>query len=950
MMDNSKEGLMFYNKKPSFSSSFDPISEKQEEMSGSSHVKNNQVNTKNSKENYEENISKNVIDDADFIKHSQTHTNKKSWIFNNSKSFLFQMEDNKNEEQQYRNSLTKSKKKIVKRNSVQEKNALSNFSHIRLNNSEIRESLKKQNSIGKQGFHLFGRLSNSILQNRSLNNQDNSPTNNISRNKSISNIIIDFNKANKKHTILTKGRLKFNEKTTTSVYDQIRNSELYEKSESLLFKLKICFGILAIFSFISIILNCADSIIYNNKSLEYIRNQNNDNFFDKNNIENYYCIKNRKISSKENSLRITNGIFCILSTLLIIIIYKLSSGSFEKNKKNTKKEKFKRMLDKYYNKRRKKNMSKKILNFQQKDEKDRYEKIKIHNFDLDKEENNDDKNDKIEIDVIIRMCIINIIFYPPYINVSFIGKYYNIIYIYSLNSFFLIISLFKISNLYKAIFYLSPLNNSFNKAICKSNLLSLNSKFMFKYNLNKSPMIFLILNLIIIFITICILLSSVEFFSVDINNKFWSDINENKTENFFHILSVFLFFSIKNVQEDHCIKSFLGKIILYIGGIIGMLISSYFIYYMNNLIEFSPEEQIAYSKLTKLLNPINREHKASNLIKSILLIKKTYIDNLNTVKDYRAKIQDLEKPKNFQRRLVLQKDNTFNLVFNSKGTSQNIMNLNELNTNEEKKKFIKYIESAFILKIKVQVELKNFTDNLKVARNSTLSFNDVLKTVGNKMDVNISQLNNKIEVLIKYDQKYIDFIKFTSNTVKKIKKISNNHNSLIQYLTDVHNEHVKQIIEKRKEAEMNSPILYKNALNLPKRMKSNIFGKMNFKKSIQNKHINNKEKKKKNKKDLYDFNFSKFTIKKQRSSLISSVFLQNAVLDDKMKQARAKQNTNKTTKPRNRNSSTSNKRTKSLEDWKFMKNELKDKIKGRNSLVKKVERSISAMDKKKEKK
>jgi len=69
-----------------------------------------------------------------------------------------------------------------------------------------------------------------------------------------------------------------------------------------------------------------------------------------------------------------------------------------------------------------------------------------------------------------------------------------------------------------------------------------------------------------------------------------------------------------------------------------------------------------------------------------------------------------------------------------------------------------------------------------------------------------------------------------------------------------------------------------------------------------------------------------------------------------MKQARAKPNTNKTTKPRNRNSSTSNKRTKSLEDWKFMKNELKDKIKGRNSLVKKVERSISAMDKKKEKK
>jgi len=372
-----------------------------------------------------------------------------------------------------------------------------------------------------------------------------------------------------------------------------------------------------------------------------------------------------------------------------------------------------------------------------------------------------------------------------------------------------------------------------------------------------------------------------------------------------------------------------------------MVISSYFIYYINNLIEFSPEEQIAYSKLIKLLNPINREHKASNLIKSILLIKKIFIDNLNTIKDYREKIQDLEKPKNFQRRLVLQKDNTFNLIFNSKSSSQNRMNLNELNAKEEKRKFIKYIESAFLLKIKVQVELKNFTDNLKVARNSTLSFNDVLKTVGNKMDVNISQLSNKLEVLVNYDQKYIDFIKFTSNTVKKIKKISNNHNSLIQYLTDVHNDHVKQIIEKRKEAEMNSPILYKNSLNLPKRMKSNAFGKMNFKKGIQNKYINNKEKKKKNKKELYDFNFSKFTIKKQRSSLISSVFLQNSALEEKMKQSRSKQNTNKTTKPRNKN-----RRTKSLEDWEFMK---KDKIKGRNSLVKKVERSISTMDKKRRK-
>ena len=97
MMDNSEEGLMFYNKKPSFSSSFDPISEKQEEMSASSKTKNNQIKSKNSNKNLNENITKNVLDDVDIIKHSQTHKNKASWMVNNNrKSILLHI----NEEQQ----------------------------------------------------------------------------------------------------------------------------------------------------------------------------------------------------------------------------------------------------------------------------------------------------------------------------------------------------------------------------------------------------------------------------------------------------------------------------------------------------------------------------------------------------------------------------------------------------------------------------------------------------------------------------------------------------------------------------------------------------------------------------------------------------------------------------------------------------------------------------------
>jgi hypothetical protein len=944
MVDNSKEGLMLFNKKASFSSSFYPISEKQEEMSFSSKIPNNlpiPVKSKISNKINEGSINtKNIVDDGDFIKHSRTQKNKKSWIFNNKDSF-FKLKVGKKEEEEEVNkfSLQKSpkyKKRLTKINSCQEKGNILLF-NMTLNNSELRDKHKK-GSVGRHGQNLLGSFSNSYLHQKSFNNQDNSLGKRNS--KSITNIV-DFTKINRKHTILHKGKLDINEKGNISIYDQIKNSESYEKSESLIFKLKICFAILAVFSLISIILNCADALIYNNRSLEYIINENNSTIFDKNNISNYYCINKRKISSKENNIRIFNGIFSLFCFIIIIIIYKIKIGAFEINKKDTKKEKFRRMLNEYYNKKKKKP----ITNQKTFQDKDRYERIKIYDFKEEYKDPKDDQKNIIERNITIRMCIVNIIFYPPYINAAFIGQYHNIIFIYSLNSLFLIISLFKISNLYKAFFCLSKLNNTFNKAICKSNLLNLDSSFSFKYSINKYPISFLILNIIMIFIIISIILFCVEFFSLDISDDFWNNSNENQKENFLNILNTFLFFITRNIHEEHCIKSLFGKLILYFGGLTGMLFTSYFLFYMNGLIELNPEEEIAFSKLKKLFNPINKEHKASNLIKSIFLIKKIYFDNKNTIRDYKLKNTDIEKPKNLQRRDHFLENNAFNLVFNSNGTLNNI-NINEINSNEEKKKFIKYIGSVFLFKTKVKVELKNFADNLKVARNYSLSFNDILKTICNKLDVNTGQLNNKLEILIKKDKKYLDFIRFTSSTIKKIQKLADYHRSIIQYLSEIHNEHVKQVIEIKKEAEIVSPILYKNSVNFPKRMKSNIFGGLTFQQRVKNKLANNVNKKAKKKKPKFDFGYTTFTLKKQKSSHITSTFLQNNILGEKMKQVQAKLSKDKVIPPKARNS-TVNKRAKSIDEWDYIQNELKDikdTIKVRQSFMPKVERSASALN------
>ena len=216
-----------------------------------------------------------------------------------------------------------------------------------------------------------------------------------------------------------------------------------------------------------------------------------------------------------------------------------------------------------------------------------------------------------------------------------------------------------------------------------------------------------------------------------------------------------------------------------------------------------------------------------------------------------------------------------------------------------------------------------------------------MKTICTKLDINNGQLNNKIEILIKKEQKYLDFIKFTSNTIRKIEKISHYQTSLIQYFSEIHNEHVKQIIEIRKEADQVSPILYKNSINFPKRMKSNIFGGLNFKsKAMKNIPFATKKNSKK-KKPMYDFGISNFTLKKQKSSHISSSFLQSNIL----KQASSKKCMDKIIKPKMRNS-TVDKRTKTLDEWNFIQDELKElkeKMKERQSMFNNT-RSVSALN------
>ena len=742
-----------------------------------------------------------------------------------------------------------SKKKLdmtyLKRISFQQNNSLNFYTSLK-----GRDTLKKRESIRK-------------FDESPINNQksmDFSSKNNVNISRSESFVDNKYFSSKKlKYTTLSPTKTNFKGQKnmqSSNLFEKLKNSVMFEKSENLMFRLKICYTFLSIFSLASIILEITDVILYHKKSDEYLKNKYNIISSNISDVHISRLIEEREISSKENSIRIFNLIFSLFCVFFLLLIQYIKV-SFNRQSKKKKRYNYYMNYNSFFHK-KKKNLSK--INSREVNNNGDHIKLILN------EDTNINYEKKREYILLIINCVINLIFFPPKINKIFIGKQHNIIYMYSLNSIFLIIEMFKVINIYKAVFYLFPFNNLLYKTICSSNMVKMDFKFMFKFILNMYPFAFILLNFIFIGILVSILIYCVEYFSLDINDKLLNNKGINDLKDFYSEITLFCFFVLKSVHGNIKTNTILGSIILLVGGTLGLLISSYFIYYVNLLIEFKPEEKQAYSKLVKLLNPSNNEHKAANLIKVFLLMKKIYIDNKNIRDEYK-----LKKENNFKGNY--NKNNNFNFGMNE--SIDSLTNASQSNEYKDKKKFLKFLCSEFILKAKLINECKNFKNNLLIARNNSLSFNDVLKTLGEKMNANLTQLNNKIEVLIQNDQKFINFMKFQENSLKNVRNLVKIQDNIINYLIEKNNE--AELIYFRENREKQEKFL--NALKnigqnsgIPK-MKSFAYGpfgfnrKFNYEKGIANTE-SKKDKSKNNNKYLLNQNNKKFSLQKMRSSIV----------------------------------------------------------------------------------
>ena len=545
---------------------------------------------------------------------------------------------------------------------------------------------------------------------------------------------------------------RLNNENKGSVIRSIFKDPNIKKKQSLLYKIKIYAFIQSIASLISILLCIIDIELYNQYSKKYIKEKNIE--YDK-----YYEIENREINSRENVVRILNAIFsfiCLIMTFFIFV------AKYRFNRKETKK-----IL-------KKRNRS---LNF-------------IYDFHNNKNKYNK-INHKAQVIKLIIRCIINIIFYPPNLNYIYYSYSNNILCIYPFNTFILLLSSLKLYNIYRCVFYFIPVTSTLGKTICEKYNVKLNIKFMFRTIYSKHKISFALIIIVIFTILISILLRSIELFSNDLSllERLYSDtINSNflihYEINIYETLWIYLSLLMKNPGWYVNPRTPFGQLLLFIVYIMGTLFL-YIIYFrLNYLMQLDRTSFQAYSKLTKLFLPENKENKASEVILSFILLKKYYTKYDTSEMEKRVAENDKENYINKRRKSIFYSE---------------INKMREKNILILKQKKIHFLRVRFAFFLKFFTDINNYVDFYKISRKQPMNMSSVFQNIENKMDDNLESINVRLNSIDSIDNIFERLKKNDNILLKKLKKIKKVDNSIINYLIGLNNYQSRIWTQKKKD-------------------------------------------------------------------------------------------------------------------------------------------------------
>ena len=563
---------------------------------------------------------------------------------------------------------------------------------------------------------------------------------------------------------------------------------ILKKKDNLFKKIRKYSLIQSIFSAISVILCAIDMELYNIFSEQYII---------ENNIQynEYYKIRYRTISSTENTIRILNFLCCLITVAMTLCIY-LTKIVFNKTEEA-------KLL-------KHKNNVQNILIL--------YE---LSNSHLKGHRNYISFNTKVKL--IIRL-LINIFFYPPTLNYCFKSSFNNVIYLFPFQIFALILSTFKIYNIYRTIFYFIPYTGNLGEDTCQKYNIRFNFKFIFRGFLYKNRLFFAIIIIIISLVTL--LLHSIEFFSVDLSlindsTEIYIDVNNhNMTHNFnpnFYLDILWLYLSTlpQHSLGDYIPKTPIGKIVFFFFHIIGFLFLCIIYLRMDKIINLDSNGLKAYTKLIKLFKPENKENKAADLIKSFILVNKYYSLYNVDINQVRENFKEIRRSTNFD--------------------GNEIRKIMKKKISKMKNKKIIFFISKFIFFSKFHIEVKNFLDIYNISRKQPMGVDALIQSIQDKMSKNYESLNDKLTYLSYIDNIYARLNHNDYQLLKKMTKIKKYEESIISYLIERSNINYQK--NKNKENKQNKENKEKKLTMLHK---NEFEFRRSFTRNVENVEISNK--------------------------------------------------------------------------------------------------------------
>ena len=392
--------------------------------------------------------------------------------------------------------------------------------------------------------------------------------------------------------------------------------------------------------------------------------------------------------------------------------------------------------------------------------------------------------------LIIEMIFIGI-FFPPYLNIAITGVLLDLYFTYNYDAIFSIIIILKSYLILRVYSYFSKWTSEEAKEICKKYKISNGIAFALKAELKYRPFIILFLSILILVALCAFCLRTFEYGVINPKEEYKNLIDGNDLVYLLNCFWVIIITMVTVGYGDLYPRSHLGRGIVIIAAILGMLLTSLMIVSLGNLTEFTEQEKKAYNIIKKIQADDNALLKAGSVIGIFCKLR------------YEIELKKRNK--------------------------KNVIN-NYINNKKENS-----LMKRFILIMKLKRNISMFKSDYRLANTLSVPVDEMLKLLEVKMFNDIKELNEKLNSLKETEEILVSIDKTQKQIANSMNPIIKRQEKIGKYIIELNNNlYIKNLIKKRKM------LLKKNDDDNEKRK---IEKKLNF--NVDNSNFNNSNNKKK---------------------------------------------------------------------------------------------------------